>query len=396
MGAHLRQERRTRHRQLRRPGAEGAPPGGRRRTLRWGQCPEPDTGPAAMMPPCPPPRPNRSSPGPSTCARPTAPPEPGGGGGPAARCTGRTSTALRAATSAGTTGRCSPATSSCPRVLRRRPLRPRRRVVGRPRHRRDRRARRRPCRGAGGSPARASRHRAAASSTATARPAITDDERGTRALATLDRARRPRAARSTSSSTLPPGHESLNVVIPWSDERSTSPRSTRRARRPGARASATRAGRSAARRRDAWGVLDVGRGRWPYRDHAGTGAAAPAAMRRPRRRPPVRRQVDRGHRLHRERRHRRRPAHEDRPRARLGLRLGRADAAVARRRSGRAARRRARTPLRQAHEGRAAASSAARRTRCSARGRAGCVTDDGAARPFDGLQGFAEEARQRW
>ena len=38
----------------------------------------------------------------------------------------------------------------------------------------------------------------------------------------------------------------------------------------------------------------------------------------------------------------------------------------------------------------------ARPTRCSAPGRAGCVTDDGLELEFDGLQGFAEEARQRW
>src|SRR4029079_17661801 len=62
---------------------------------------------------------------------------------------------------------------------------------------------------------------------------------------------------------LPPGHESLNVVIPWSDElfNFTSKHQARAAegvlviggeRRP--------IGGGAG---DAWGVLDGGRGRWP-------------------------------------------------------------------------------------------------------------------------------------
>jgi hypothetical protein len=59
---------------------------------------------------------------------------------------------------------------------------------------------------------------------------------------------------------LPPGHESLNVVIPWSDERFnfTSKHQARPAE-----------GRLVVGERvrpigpDAWGVLDVGRGRWP-------------------------------------------------------------------------------------------------------------------------------------
>ena len=90
---------------------------------------------------------------------------------------------------------------------------------------------------------------------------------------------------------LPPGHESLNVVIPWSDERvqlhveAPGPAGDRRARR-----SATAAGRSAPRRR-------VGRARRRPRalaggDHVELGRRR-RSRRRPRRRPADRRQVDR-------------------------------------------------------------------------------------------------------
>lgn len=71
---------------------------------------------------------------------------------------------------------------------------------------------------------------------------------------------------------LPPGHESLNVVIPWSETRFqyTSKQQARpahgtlavgdRAWRFGDRAVAGDVGAEP----EAWGVLDVGRGRWPY------------------------------------------------------------------------------------------------------------------------------------
>lgn len=62
---------------------------------------------------------------------------------------------------------------------------------------------------------------------------------------------------------LPEGHESLNVVIPWSEERFnfTSKHQARPATgtfRVGERVWAVGADNSA------WGVLDVGRGRWPH------------------------------------------------------------------------------------------------------------------------------------
>lgn len=63
---------------------------------------------------------------------------------------------------------------------------------------------------------------------------------------------------------LPAGHESLNVVIPWSDElfNFTSKHQARPAR------GTLRVGdtiRSIGESEDAWGVFDVGRGRWPAR-----------------------------------------------------------------------------------------------------------------------------------
>jgi hypothetical protein len=54
---------------------------------------------------------------------------------------------------------------------------------------------------------------------------------------------------------LPPGHESLNVVIPWSDELFNF--TSKHQARP---AQGTLNGVAFT---DAWGVLDVGRGRWP-------------------------------------------------------------------------------------------------------------------------------------
>jgi Domain of unknown function (DUF2804), N-terminal/Domain of unknown function (DUF2804), C-terminal len=61
----------------------------------------------------------------------------------------------------------------------------------------------------------------------------------------------------------PPGHESLNVVIPWSDElfNYTSKHQARPAH--GELAVGERTWTIGGASGDAWGVLDVGRGRWP-------------------------------------------------------------------------------------------------------------------------------------
>jgi hypothetical protein len=70
---------------------------------------------------------------------------------------------------------------------------------------------------------------------------------------------------------LPAGHESLNVVIPWSDRRFqfTSKHQARPAHGTLTVGDRTWAigvdpGVPAEPAREAWGVLDVGRGRWPY------------------------------------------------------------------------------------------------------------------------------------
>lgn len=74
---------------------------------------------------------------------------------------------------------------------------------------------------------------------------------------------------------LPPGHQSVNVVIPWSDTRFqfTSKHQARPARGTlvlgtGERTFGAEAGDPA------WGVLDVGRGRWPYRTRWNWGGGA--------------------------------------------------------------------------------------------------------------------------
>ena len=69
---------------------------------------------------------------------------------------------------------------------------------------------------------------------------------------------------------LEPGHESLNVVIPWSARRFqyTSKHQARPAR------GTLRVGDDERELGDAWGVLDVGRGRWPYRTRWNWGGGA--------------------------------------------------------------------------------------------------------------------------
>ncbi len=69
----------------------------------------------------------------------------------------------------------------------------------------------------------------------------------------------------------PPGHESLSVVIPWSEQRFQF--TTKDPARPAT--GVVRLGdRVHAIGDDAWGVLDVGRGRWPYSTRWNWGAGA--------------------------------------------------------------------------------------------------------------------------
>src|SRR5262249_56159478 len=103
---------------------------------------------------------------------------------------------------------------------------------------------------------------------------IADDENGTRLTAAWSEPD-GRPGRLDVTVALPPGHESLNVVIPWSDElfNFTSKQQARPAtgwltigdgHRP---IGGPDAG-------DAWGVLDVGRGRWPARINWNWGGGA--------------------------------------------------------------------------------------------------------------------------
>ena len=92
---------------------------------------------------------------------------------------------------------------------------------------------------------------------------ITDDDTGTRLQATWSE-RDGRAARLDVVVAQPPGHESLNVVIPWSDEQFNF--TSKHQARP-ATGELVVGDRSWEIGGDAgtesWGVLDVGRGRWP-------------------------------------------------------------------------------------------------------------------------------------
>jgi len=91
---------------------------------------------------------------------------------------------------------------------------------------------------------------------------ITDDAAGTHIRAAWTE-RDGRPGRLDVTVELPPGHESLNVVIPWSDElfNFTSKHQARAAE--GALVVGEHIRTIGAGAGDAWGVLDVGRGRWP-------------------------------------------------------------------------------------------------------------------------------------
>ena len=89
-----------------------------------------------------------------------------------------------------------------------------------------------------------------------------DDDRGTRLVGTWTESD-GRPGRLDVLVALPAGHESLNVVIPWSDERFnfTSKHQARPA--SGELVVGERRWTVGESNGDAWGVLDVGRGRWP-------------------------------------------------------------------------------------------------------------------------------------
>ena len=112
------------------------------------------------------------------------------------------------------------------------------------------------------------------------RLSITDDAAGTHLSATWVEAD-GRHGRLVATVLDPPGHESLNVVIPWSDRvfQYTSKHQARPAH--GVLEVGDDVVRFGGDAGEAWGVLDVGRGRWPYRTtwnwgggagHAGDGS----------------------------------------------------------------------------------------------------------------------------
>ena len=100
---------------------------------------------------------------------------------------------------------------------------------------------------------------------------IVDDEGGTHLRASWTEADGRRAHLDVHVA-LPPGHESLNVVVPWSDTRFqyTSKHQARPAHGTlvlgdEVREIGVAPDGEADPGQEAWGVLDVGRGRWPYR-----------------------------------------------------------------------------------------------------------------------------------
>ena len=95
---------------------------------------------------------------------------------------------------------------------------------------------------------------------------VVDDEAGTTLTARWSE-RDGRPGRLDVRVDLPEGHESLNVVIPWSDRRFqyTSKHQARPAHGLLAVGDETwTIGAGPDGGEEAWGVLDVGRGRWPY------------------------------------------------------------------------------------------------------------------------------------
>ncbi|HEY8543735.1 MAG TPA: DUF2804 family protein, partial [Acidimicrobiales bacterium] len=91
--------------------------------------------------------------------------------------------------------------------------------------------------------------------------AIVDDDEGTRLTAAWTE-KDGRPGRLDVTVALPAGHESLNVVIPWDDE--TFNYTSKHQARPAVGELVVGDRRwSIGADGDAWGVLDVGRGRWP-------------------------------------------------------------------------------------------------------------------------------------
>lgn len=101
---------------------------------------------------------------------------------------------------------------------------------------------------------------------------LVDGPEGTRLEATWTE-RDGRRARLDVLVELPEGHESVNVVIPWSDDlfQYTSKHQARPAR---GTLTVGDEVREIGGETEAWGVLDVGRGRWPYSTNWNWGGGA--------------------------------------------------------------------------------------------------------------------------
>jgi hypothetical protein len=108
---------------------------------------------------------------------------------------------------------------------------------------------------------------------------LTDDADGTTRVVATWREPDGRPATLRATIDLPPGHESLNVVIPWSER--TFQYTSKHQARPAhgvlevgdeRRAFGGAAGSGTGS--EAWGVLDVGRGRWPYSTNWNWGGGA--------------------------------------------------------------------------------------------------------------------------
>ena len=105
---------------------------------------------------------------------------------------------------------------------------------------------------------------------------IVDDEVGATHLRARWDGRDGATGRLDATVDLPPGHESLNVVIPWDDRRFqyTSKHQARPARGELVVGDRRWSFGQTPGEDDAWGVLDVGRGRWPYRTRWNWGGGA--------------------------------------------------------------------------------------------------------------------------
>ncbi len=226
---------------------------------------------------------------------------------------------------------------------------------------------------------------------------IVDDETGTRLTGTWTEPD-GRPGRLDVRVALPPGHESLNVVIPW-DDTTFNYTSKHQARRPRERCRSARSdGRSAARpaTRGACWTSAAAAGRpwpaeiaWNWGGGAGRAGAHVVGLQ-------FGAKWNGALGIHRERHHRRRTADQDRQRARLAVLVGRADGNPG------ASSTPAGSSTSRLPRGSTSTTNLPGRDKGSEThqvfgtwsGR--LRTDDGLELVLEGLQGFAEEARQEW